>query len=67
MVYRSNNLYKTLAFVFFLIAAFITLGSLAFVTTSYFQAAFIVIGVFVLIISFSYFNLSRQESTGGSD
>ena len=67
MVYRSSNLYKTLAFVSFLIGAFIILGSLAFVTTSYFQAAFIVIGVFVLIISFSYFNLSRQENTGASD
>lgn len=67
MVYRSNNLYKALAFVFFLVAAFIILGSLAFITTSYFQAAFIVIGVFVLIISFSYFNLSRQEDTGDSN
>jgi hypothetical protein len=67
MVYRSNNLYKVLAFVFFLVAAFIILGSLAFITTSYFQAAFIVIGVFVLIISFSYFNLSRQEDTGDSN
>jgi uncharacterized MnhB-related membrane protein len=64
MVYRSSNLYKTLALVFFLIAVFIILGSFAFVTTSYFQAAFIVIGVFVLLISFSYFNLSSQENKG---
>ena len=64
MVYRSNNLYKTLALVFFLLAVFIILGSLAFITTIYFQAAFIIIGVFILIISFSYFNLSSQENKG---
>lgn len=64
MVYRSSNLYKTLALVFLLIAVFIILGSLAFITTTYFQAAFIVIGVFILVISFSYFNLSSQENKG---
>jgi hypothetical protein len=67
MVYRSSNLYKTLAIVFFLVAVFIVLGSLAFVTTTYFQAAFIVVGMFVFVISFSYFNLSRQESKGDTD
>ena len=67
MVYRSSNLYKTLALVFFLIALFIVLGSLAFVTSIDFQAAFIVVGVFVLVISFSYFNLSRQENKGDTD
>ena len=64
MVYRSNNLYKTLALVFFLLAVFIILGSLAFITTTYFQVAFIIIGVFILVVSFSYFNLSSQENKG---
>jgi hypothetical protein len=64
MVFRSSNLYKTLALLFFLFAVFIILGSLAFVTITYFQAAFIIIGVFILVISFSYFTLSRQENKG---
>lgn len=67
MVYRSNNLYKTLAFLFFLLAVLIVLGSFAFVTSVDFQAAFIVISLFIFIISFSYFNLSRQENKGDTD
>ncbi len=67
MVYRSNNLYKTLAFLFFLLAVLIVLGSFAFVTPVDFQAAFIVIGLFIFVISFSYFNLSRQENKGDTD
>ena len=67
MVYRSSNLYKTLALVFFLIAIFIVLGSIAFVTPIYLETAFIVVGVFVLVISFSYFNLSSQENKGDID
>ena len=67
MVYRSNNLYKTLAFLFFLLAVLIVLGSLALVTSVDFQAAFIVIGLFIFVISFSYFNLSRQENKGDTN
>ncbi len=67
MVYRSNNLYKTLAFLFFLLAVLIVLGSFALVTSVDFQAAFIVISLFIFVISFSYFNLSRQENKGDTD
>jgi heme A synthase len=67
MVYRSTNLYKTLAFLFFLLAVLIVLGSFALVTSVDFQAAFIVIGLFIFVISFSYFNLSRQENNGDTD
>ena len=66
MVYR-NNLYKTLAFLFFLLAVLIVLGSFAFVTSVDFQTAFIVISLFIFVISFSYFNLSRQENKGDTD
>ena len=67
MAYRSNNLYKTLAFLFFLLAILIVLGSFALVTAVDFQAAFIVISLFIFVISFSYFNLSRQENKGDTD
>jgi hypothetical protein len=32
-----------------------------------FQTAFIVISLFIFVISFSYFNLSRQENKGDTD
>ena len=67
MVYRGNNLYKTLAFLFFLLAVLIVLGSFALVTSVDFQVAFIVISLFIFVISFSYFNLSRQENKGDTD
>ncbi len=67
MVYRSNNLYAALGVLFFLIGVFIVLASFAFTTSGDFQAAYIVIGLFVFVISFSYFSLSRRENKGATD
>jgi hypothetical protein len=67
MVYRSNNLYAALGILFFLIGVFIVLGSLAFATSVDFKTAYIVIGLFIFVISFSYFNLSWREYKGVTD
>ncbi|HLH63873.1 MAG TPA: hypothetical protein VKV20_19515 [Ktedonobacteraceae bacterium] len=66
MVYRSNNLYAALGVLFFLIGVFIVLGSFALATSADFQTAYIVIGMFIFVISFSYFSLSRRENKGAT-
>ena len=67
MVYRSNNLYVALGIVFFLIGVFIILSSFAFTTSGDFQAAFIVMSLFIFVISFTYFSLGRRENKGATD
>lgn len=67
MVYRSNNLYVALGITFFLIGVFIVVGSFAFAASVDFQAAFIVISLFIFVISFTYFSLSRRENKGATD
>ena len=66
MQYRRNTLYRVLSYVCLLIGILLIVLSLGLLMTLALRIALIIIGVFVLVIAFSYFRLSTKQNKGSS-
>lgn len=62
MIYRRNNLYFALFFVFLAIAILLVLGSSVFIADPSMRIAMFIVSGFVLVIAFTYFNLSIEDN-----
>jgi predicted membrane channel-forming protein YqfA (hemolysin III family) len=62
MMYRRNNLYKTLSYLGLALAIILLLISAFATVEAVWRVSLIVLGLVVLVITFIYFRLSGQDN-----